>query len=93
MSLRRRVAILLVAVWFAGGVPLLSAGIDWQGVCSCDACPMAGGPGCCCLGTSLYGEGSGSAGKRAMLRTPRLDQGPGGCPAGEAALPGDAPSV
>ncbi|MEM1179099.1 MAG: hypothetical protein AAGM22_12195 [Acidobacteriota bacterium] len=69
----------LLAVWAIGALPLLALPVDWAVVCGCDACPVSGGPSCCCASFPSWANADGTPGKRAAFTQPSVGQKSQGC--------------
>lgn len=74
-----RVLTALLALWSLGTLPLLALPIDWSFVCGCDACPLSGGPSCCCKSFPTWANADGSPGKRAAITHPSVGKDQQGC--------------
>ncbi|MEM8993271.1 MAG: hypothetical protein AAGF23_00635 [Acidobacteriota bacterium] len=75
----RRALTILLAAWAIGALPLLALPVDWAAVCGCDACPVSGGPSCCCSSYPTWANADGTPGKRAALAQPSVGKKQNGC--------------
>ncbi|MEO1368563.1 MAG: hypothetical protein AAFX50_15425 [Acidobacteriota bacterium] len=75
----RRALTILLATWAIGALPLLALPVDWAVVCGCDACPVSGGPSCCCSSYPTWANADGTPGKRAALTHPSVGKKQNSC--------------